>query len=54
MTGQDLYIYWTAANLEEDCDVDTWAELEDADRAAWNRTAELASFALKPGERHGS
>lgn len=41
MSGEDLYQLFVQANREQSCEIDSWDEMTDDERAAWNRTAEL-------------
>lgn len=46
MTAEYLYELYTAANEEGDCSVDSWEELDEADRAMWQRLADKIARAF--------
>lgn len=43
VSGAQLYALYVTANEEQGCGVDAWEELDDRDRAMWERVAQLAS-----------
>ena len=48
MTGEELYMMYVEAMLEQSVGVDEWSQLEESDRAAWNAIA--AQVQLNPLE----